>query len=55
MNITMALDIILSLTNKTEETESIRIKLFNEKMKYGGRREVDDDLKKRIEEIKGDK
>lgn len=55
MNITMALDIILSLKVKTEETESVRIKLFNDKMKYGGRQEIDNDLQNKINELKGDK
>lgn len=54
MNITLALDIILSLKNKTDETEEIREKLFNKKIKYGGRIEVDKELEKKIEELKSD-
>jgi hypothetical protein len=51
MNITMALDIILSLKNRTKEIEELRQKLFDAKMKHGGRVEIDEELQKKIEEL----
>lgn len=54
MNITLALDIILSLDNKTEETEEIKKKLFDKKLKYGGRIKIKKELEERINELKSD-